>query len=258
MILLLDAGNSRMKWACLVGGLLQSGDALQRTGSGPRDDVRLLSLAWAPLPRPDRVLVGSVLGQDFVGALSTCTMEAWQVAVESVVPRREAHGLVNAYAEPERLGVDRWLALLAARADGEGPVCVVDCGTAITVDAMRADGTHLGGLIMPGLELMRRTLVSDTQRIRVDVDTDGADETLLPWADDTRPAVLSGTLCAVVAGIDRAVAGLREPLGGEPRCYITGGDAERIRPLLEGTYLHRPELVLEGLALLADAERETG
>lgn len=256
MILLLDAGNSRLKWACLVGGMLQSGEALARTGSGPGDDVRALSLAWAPLPKPERVLVGSVLGREFVGALSTCTMEAWQVAVESVTPRREAHGLVNAYAEPTRLGVDRWLGLLGARSHGDGAACVVDCGTAITIDAMRADGTHLGGLILPGLGLMRRMLTAGTQGIRVDTDANGNGETLLPWADDTRPALLSGTLCAAVAGIDRAVDALRAPLGGAPRCYITGGDAERLLPLLEGTYQHRPELVLEGLALIA--ERETG
>lgn len=256
MILLLDAGNSRLKWACLVGGTLQAGEAVLRTGAGAGDDVRALSLAWAPLPRPERVLIGSVLGQEFVGALSACTMEAWSVPVESITPRREAHGLVNAYAEPERLGVDRWLGMLGARRDSAGPVCVVDCGTAITVDAMRADGTHLGGLILPGLGLMRRMLTTGTHGIRVDTDDGNAVETLLPWADDTRPALRAGTLCAVVAGIDRAVARLREPLGGAPSCYITGGDAERLLPLLEGTYRHRPGLVLEGLALFA--ERETG
>ncbi|MDR2877337.1 MAG: type III pantothenate kinase [Chromatiales bacterium] len=254
MMILLDAGNSRLKWACLVDGTLQVGAPVPRIGTD-LDDVYALSLVWATLPRPERVLVSSVLGTQFACALSTYCMETWALTAEFIVPRREAYGMVNAYAEPARLGVDRWLALIGARGDSAiGSLCVVDCGTAITIDAVRIDGLHLGGLIMPGLGLMRRMLIASTQGIRVEAGD--MVETLLPWASDTREALRAGTLCAAVAGIDRAVAVLRASLGGEMRCYITGGDAGCLLPLLQVRYSHRPELVLEGLAL--SAEREQG
>lgn len=250
MILLLDAGNTRLKWACLVGGVLQPGEALER-GGDTGADVRALSLAWAPLPPPERILAANVLGQAFAAALSASTVEAWSVAVETITPQREAFGVINGYAEPERLGADRWLALIAAHRYVGGAACVVDCGTAITIDALGGDGAHLGGLILPGLGLMRRALTAGTQGIRVET---GRPEQEVPLtsAADTRSALMAGTLCAAVAGIDRAVAGLRAPLGGDPVCLITGGDAGRLLPLLAGPYVHRPELVLEGLALIAE------
>lgn len=253
MILLLDAGNTRLKWACLIGGVLQAGEALTRTGD-TAEDVRALSLAWAPLPAPARIVAVSVLGHDFICALSARTMEAWSVPAEDIPARREACGVINGYAVPERLGADRWVALIAARQVTGGAACVVDCGTAITMDALRADGTHLGGLIMPGLGLMRRALVTGTQGVRVEGDDPNADETMMPYADDTRAALHGGTLCATVAGIDRTVATLRASLGPGLRCLVTGGDAPRLLPLLAGPCEHRPELVLEGLAALAGGE----
>ncbi|MDX9741338.1 MAG: type III pantothenate kinase [Gammaproteobacteria bacterium] len=255
MILLIDAGNSRLKWACMVAGALQPGEPLVRSGNAS-DDVRSLSLAWAPLPAPRRVLMASVLGPDFACELSHCTMDAWSVPVESITAQRTAHGITNAYAEPERLGVDRWLALLAARRTGSGAACVIDCGTAITVDALREDGTHLGGLIMPGLGLMRRMLTQGTRATHLAADEESAGEAL-PFATDTRSAVFAGTLHAAAGAIDRAVAGMFAGMEGEPQRLITGGDAARLRPLLarpESYELH-PELVFEGMMLFAMDEK---
>ncbi len=254
MILLVDAGNSRIKWACEVGGTLQAGEPLRRSGDAD-DDVHALSLAWAPLPPPRRVLLASVLQPAFFAALSAYAQAHWSVTVEAAVVRPVACGVVNAYAEPQRLGVDRWLALLAARRTVAGAVCIVDCGTAITVDGMRADGVHIGGLILPGLALMRRMLGTGTAGIAAGVDDVPESEEALPvCAGDTRSAVLGGTLCMAVAGVDRAVAGMRAALGDDMRCLISGGDAGRLLPLLADTYIYEPELVLKGLALYAQDE----
>jgi type III pantothenate kinase len=249
MILLVDAGNSRIKWACLVGGTLQAGEPLQRSGDA-EDDVHALSLAWAPLPPPRRVLLCSVLRPAFLAALSAYAQARWAVAVEAATSQRTAHGVVNAYAEPQRLGVDRWLALLAARSIVPGAACVVDCGTAITVDGLRADGVHVGGLILPGLALMRRMLRAGTEGIAAD---DADEDAGAPPASaaDTRSAVLGGTLCMAIGGIDRAVAGMRGAVGGEANCLIGGGDAERLLPWLDDTYIYEPGLVLKGLAVYA-------
>lgn len=252
MILLVDAGNSRIKWACLVGGTLQAGEPLQRSGDA-EDDVHALSLAWAPLPPPRRVLLSSVLRPAFLAALSAHARARWSVTVEAATAQRSGHGVVNAYAEPQRLGVDRWLALLAARRLVTGAACIVDCGTAITIDGMRADGAHVGGLILPGLALMRRMLRSGTEGIAVEsVDEDAGAPPVS--ATDTRSAVLGGTLCMAVAGIDRAVAGMRGAIGDTAHCLIGGGDAERLLPWLDDTYIYEPELVLKGLAVYAQDE----
>lgn len=254
MILLVDAGNSRIKWACEVGGTLQSGEALQRSGDA-HDDVHALSQAWAPLPPPRRVLLASVLSPAFFAVLSAYTQARWSLAVEAAAAQRAAHGVVNAYAQAQNLGVDRWLALLAARRAVAGAACIVDCGTAITVDGMRADGTHIGGLILPGLALMRRMLRSGTAGISIADDADENEGAPPAYASDTRPAVLGGTLCMALAGIDRVVAGMRTALGNDVDCLISGGDAARLLPLLADTYIHEPELVLKGLAVYAQDEK---
>lgn len=254
MILLIDAGNSRLKWACVVAGALQPGEAVARSGD-LEHDVRQLSLVWAPLPPPRRVLLASVLGPDFCGALSHCTMDAWSVPVESITPQRCAHGVINAYAEPERLGADRWLGLLGARRAATEASCVIDCGTAITVDALRADGTHVGGLIMPGLGSMRRALTEGAHALHHE-DGDDIAGAAPPFAADTRSALLAGTLCAAAGAIDRAVAGMLAELEGTPRRLITGGDASQLLPLLAepNAYALQAELIFEGMMLFATDE----
>jgi len=253
MILLIDAGNSRIKWACLVGGVIQSGEPVPG-GAELSSDIRALSLAWAPLPRPDRVLAVNVRGGDFAAALSSWAAENWQRSIEFITAQPQARGVVNGYREPQLLGADRWAALIAARRIVRGPVCVIDCGTAVTLDAMRRDGRHLGGVIIPGLGLMDRLLVEGTQGIRVLVAHSSRDD-LSPFATDTGEAVRIGSLYAVVSAIERIVRDLRKALGRNLRCVVTGGDADRVLPRLSGRSDHQPELVLKGLAVIAEEER---
>jgi type III pantothenate kinase len=252
MILLIDAGNSRIKWASLVGGVLQAGEPIAHGGEA--GDVHALSLAWAPLPRPVRILAVNVLGAVFADALAGWAEDTWGLDVEFVVSQREACGVVNAYREPERLGADRWVALIAARHACSGPVCVVDCGTALTIDVLAPDGEHLGGLIIPGLAMMRRSLVERTTGIRSgSVSEYGAEqEADAPlFARDTVGGVISGTRYALAAAIDRITGDVRAAMAGEVRCLLTGGDAGIVLPLLTGQYDYVPELVLDGLAVMA-------
>ncbi len=132
-------------------------------------------------------------------------------------------------------------------------MCVIDCGTAITVDAVDADGQHQGGLIVPGLEMMRGALLKHTHGVIYDMEADSSVEADL-LGRNTRGCVEGGTLYAVIAFIDRVVSDLRKELGGEMQCSITGGDAPRVLPLLRGEYRHEPHLVLQGLARLAGSE----
>lgn len=249
MILLLDAGNTRVKWATLGRGGVVPGGAVAYEGAGLEAN---LEAAIGGLEAPRRVVLCDVAAAAASRRLVRWLRRRWEAPVAGVHPGRRGAGVVSAYAEPGRLGSDRWATLIAAHADKAGVAsCIVDAGTALTVDLLGADGRHHGGLIVPGLGLARATLAERTGRIGLAVD-DGEPRPLLP-AQGTRDAVLTGTLYQLVALLDRVAADFATAHGGPVRGLLTGGDAARLRPLLGSDYAHRPHLVLEGLAVLARA-----
>jgi type III pantothenate kinase len=250
VILLIDIGNSRIKWASLSKGKLHPGDDIQR----PEEPRALVSCAenhWKHLKKPSAVVVSNVAGPAFAAALNDWAISQWQVPVHFVIAEKSAFGIINAYTVPERFGPDRWAALIAARRRYDGAVCVVDAGTAVTIDVLGDNGAHQGGLIIPGLNMMRRALLDRTQDIlAATIEPVRGGITLL--ARDTRDGVDGGTLYTLVAVIDRVVTDVGAELGSEPTCVITGGDAAALLPLLAGEYHYAPELVLEGLAVIAE------
>jgi type III pantothenate kinase len=236
MNLLLDIGNTRVKWAQADGARLRA------TGSlGHRD-----APDWpAALPeeRPAAVWVANVADETVPAALARHAGARWRLTPHPVHSTVAACGVRNAYARPERLGVDRWLACIGAFHRGAGSVLVVDAGTALTLDLVAPDGRHRGGLIAPGLTTMRTAIAGGT-RLRAEVG-----EYAPAWlADDTDPAVALGTLQAVLSLIGEA----RRALAPD-RLLLTGGEADRIAPHLGCDWEQAPELVLEGLARLAAA-----
>lgn len=250
MILLLDAGNSRLKWAILRNGHFEHGGVLEQTGDAVKE---LASAAWGELDAPESVLVANVAGEPLRRALNSWMRRHWKLTPDYVVACAEQFGIRNAYAEPGRLGVDRWLALLAARELFQGPLCVIDCGTALTIDVLAQDDRHLGGLIIPGLQLMRDALVGRAEAIREQMRQASHEQVRLLGAD-TGSAVVGGTLYAEIAVIDRIFADLRAELGNGLRCILTGGDAPRLQPLLSASTHHEADLVLRGLARVARVE----
>lgn len=246
MILLLDIGNSRVKWGTLDQDELLPGGTAVHAGT---DLPAILDDAWSKLARPERALTCNVAGAECAQRLTDWMRSAWDMAPEFILPQHKACGVINAYVEPQRLGADRWAALLAVHAHIPGAACIVDCGSAVTIDALAANGEHLGGLILPGLNMMRRALIKDTHI----PDTAGGGQVSL-LARDTGNAVNGGVLYALVAAIDRITADVARELRGPTTRVISGGDAERVLPLLAGPYRHEPHLVLRGLALLAQKE----
>lgn len=254
MKLLVDAGNTRIKWAWVDAGVPQGRGAIPRRGGN--EDIDALSAVWRDRPAPCRLLVASVSGAEFRASLTTWSCRVWGIEPEFVSACAEGFGVTNAYPDPQRLGVDRWLALIAARRAVAGAVCVIDCGTALTIDAMTGEGEHLGGLILPGLGLMRRTLLENTADIKAAIEgASPQDMTLL--AKDTHGGVMGGTLYAAVAAVDRVVRDLGGVIEGDLTCLLTGGDGAAIRPLLcaDFDFRHEPDLVLRGLAIVAEAAR---
>lgn len=246
MILLLDIGNTFLKWACLDdGAFVEDGEILHADEDELAD---AFAESWADLDRPSAVYAANVAGEDLASELDSWLNQAWQINANYVEPAEEAFGVRNAYQEPQQLGVDRWLAMIAAWNQQRGPVCVIDCGTALTVDAVGADGQHLGGLIVPGLGMMRDSLLDGAQGIdyATESEVENADSLL---AHNTRGGVEYGSLYTILAFIDRVSTDLQRELGDNMQCILTGGDAPDILPLLARDVLHQPHLVLEGLAI---------
>ena len=246
MELLIDIGNTSLKWTLAKPGphaSLEPMRTLRHHGGMPLD----LIAAWEPLPSPARVRVSSVAGPALAQPLSKVCRALWGLEPELVQPRPNSMGLVIAYADPLSLGVDRWLALLAGHSLCQGPVLILDAGTAITFDLLLATGHHLGGLILPGIATMRQGLLANTQIPRVE-----PQESTAYWARDTATAIAVGTLDAPTALAERLARQLALEAGVEPTLLITGGDAERLQPRLQTPSRLIPDLVLQGLALVPD------
>jgi type III pantothenate kinase len=245
MKLLVDIGNSRVKWATLDGGRLGEQQAASYWG-WTQDDWRAVLLA---APGVDRVLAASVSAAP-AAALDAAARLATGRSASFVATSREAGGVRNAYREPQLLGVDRWLAVIAGHAAARGACCVADVGTAATFDAVSGDGEHLGGFIIPGPDLMVRSLHGGTADLAGHTAASGAPGTA-PLADNTRDAIERGCRVAVAAMIDRGVADVGSRLGEPPVLLLTGGAAPSVAPLLRTQASLVPDLVLRGLAVLA-------
>lgn len=247
MILLADIGNTRMKWSLWEDGVHT------RTGAVAHEPAlfaRNLDAQWRGIAAPERVLVSNVVGTKIADALYDWVQKRWQLHTEFARAQKEGHGVTNCYVRPDRLGVDRWLAMIAARRAITGtPVCVIDCGTAITADVFDAAGQHRGGLIAPGLVAMCSALTRDTAGIGATQQDLAAPEVWL--ATDTQSGVLAGTRLAAAAFIDRVMMDAQRQLNAPVSGVITGGDALALLPLLRTTLRHEPYLVLDGLAVFA-------
>ena len=249
MILVIDVGNSRIKW-----GFADEHGKLTELGEDEHPS-RLSTFAakhWqGDREVPSKVVISNVSKQRLGDRIKQWIVRHWKVEPIFVVAQDEFAGVTNAYPEPKRLGSDRWAALIAARNISKSQALIIGCGTAITLDVLDRKGQHLGGLIIPGLEMMRQALVANTERVKLD-EQDAQSPELL--ARDTKGAVIGGTLYSAVATIDRITHDVVAEMGATTKCFITGGDSEQLLNLLAGEYKHRPNLVLEGLVQLAKGE----
>lgn len=243
MDLLIDAGNTNLKWALAGPDGIGEMRAVRHHGALPID----LHAAWELLPPPDRVLIGNVGGEALAEALRLACRAHWGREPRFARPLQICCGVTVAYAEPARFGVDRWLALLAARREAPGSALVLDVGTAVTYDLLLADGRHLGGLILPGMRMMRESLLAGTRIPAVE-----PADSVEPWAADTAPAVAAASVQAPAALTERLRDRLAAAAGEAPTVLITGGDAERLVAALDRPARFVPDLVLRGLALLPE------
>jgi len=247
-----DIGNSRIKW-----GLWQKNEFVLTGASYYRASslAAVLDESWhglceTQLPEQEKIWVSCVAGESIEQRLITWLSAHCDVDPVFLRASQSLGDVKNAYPEPSQHGVDRWAALLGARSLYQSPVCVVDCGTAVTVDVMDAQGNHLGGRIMPGLHMMRNSLLSDTDGLeaRTDRTMSRLSDELPVFADNTTDAIASGTLHLLVAGLVEVCEQAQATLGASMKIIITGGLADEMLPLLNIPNLqHEPHLVLHGL-----------
>jgi len=240
--LLVDIGNTRLKWALLQDGGLVTGRALVNQQITRHELVE----TWNMLTPPEHLAIACVSSSPLLELVLAVAVELWPaIKIVQVSSQAHAFGVHNAYQQPEKLGVDRWLALVAVRNLYQKPACIVDCGTAITVDLIDADGKHQGGLISPGLTLMKKSLAVGTAALQFH-------ETNYDFgpANFTEAATYSGTLAAAVGLIEHVLTKQSNAMS----LILTGGDADIIARQLGVKPVVDPDLVLRGLAIVLEGQ----
>jgi type III pantothenate kinase len=251
MILVIDVGNTRLKWAWLTSTGLSDQQAVVHRNVKP--DIWTAAL-FDPAHRPQRVLVSNVAGGAMAKMLTGLTKKVFGVKAEFITASRNFQELTNGYSDPSLLGADRWLAVIGAWTKVHSALCVVDAGTAVKVDSVDATGRHLGGLIVPGIHMMREALLKGTTDIAkaVEQSTPSMAGVL---ANNTIGAVSRGAVFALAGMADRAAEVIEQSTGVKPKLFITGGDAGMITGTMRSRGEIVPDLVLQGLAVIAAQPR---
>ena len=237
-ILAIDAGNTRIKWA------VHDGHDWRAPGALPTAEASRLADAWGTLGVVGQAIASNVAGAAVEAALAAACAQG---GAKLQVIRSQARqlGVVNGYREPGQLGADRWAALIAAHHAEKGHKVVINAGTALTIDALHEDGRFLGGLIVPGPALMRRSLDRGTAGLRL---TEGE---FRDFPRSTPDAITSGALQACAGAIERFVDAMMEQGVSPGLAIVSGGAAEEVAQHLPIAFAIHENLVLDGLARIA-------
>jgi type III pantothenate kinase len=245
-ILVVDIGNTRVKWARVLSGRLQKQRAAAHAGWQVEDFAKHV---MGRARGVERVMVASVAGSRVDRRLAQAARRVSGVVPEFVASTRRLGGVRTTYTEPWRLGADRFVAAIGAHHMApHRAVCVIDVGTAMTIDLVDADGHHVGGAIIPSPRLMVDSLLRNTSGILRRFGGKNWGRAL--FARNTRAAIELGARFAAAGLVDRAVEEARVTFGKSPLVLVTGGAAAEIHPLIRSAHSNVPDLVLRGLVAL--------
>lgn len=245
-LLLIDIGNTHLSWAIEQDGEFHYGGQTESSEDGIASlfDTRFTEV------KPDRVMLANVAGREMGDAISALIAKTWKIQLENLVSPKQACGITSAYSKPAALGIDRWAGMVAGYAMISNAVCVVDCGTAITIDIINSAGLHLGGLILPGYRLMQRAILQKSANVQ-DIYESGIKIDEIQLGCSTEMCLQQGALLAAKATIEQALELAEKQIGSRIPLLITGGDGPLIQPHLAVPARYEPYLVLKGLALAA-------
>ena len=241
-VLLLDIGNTRCKWAWQQGEVFIPGGELMHAGQLDADQLVQISLNHSPA----KVVAVCVAGDTVAELFRIGVERQFGMQVEFITASSKGQGINNGYVEPLQLGSDRWAAMVAAHQRWPGYLCVIDAGSALTLDIVYPDGQHQGGYILPGLRMMQNCLL---QRTAIPMHRKS-----VIMASNTRPGndtascIANGALQAACGLIERTVLHLEQKVEGKLQCVLTGGDSRYLTTALTIPYVVEPHLVLMGLA----------
>lgn len=240
MKLYVDVGNTALKWRRRDGKQAwQGGEFHQRHWD------RALERALCGEHALDQIWVASVAGPEADQRIAELIQARTGLRARFYYSQQEDFGVWNCYREPRRLGVDRWVALIECwQRFGAG--IIIDCGSALTIDAVDGEGRFLGGYIVPGLGMLRNALLRDTADVHVEQVTAG-----LGLGQSTGECVHNGLLRLSVAFVTDVVLELRERLPDTCKVLVTGGDSTELSSAFPFEFLHLPDLVLDGLERIA-------
>jgi len=240
-ILVIDGGNSRIKWGCSDGvrWIAQSWLASAQADK--------LGAALASLPPPDRVVVSNVAGDAVRGLIETA-LEQFGVRPSWILSAASQCGVSSSYHDPAQLGSDRWAALVGAWHLFRGPCVVVTAGTTMTVDALSSEGVFLGGFIVPSADLMRESLARSTAQL------ERQDGRFAYFPDCTADAIMSGIANALAGAVERMLQYMEQTGQAGPLIVLSGGGADLLETRLNARVEVVDNLVLEGLLRIAQSE----
>lgn len=242
MNLLLDIGNSRCKYCFLDKTETQEFGAIAYTNS---DIIAEIGSLLQNNGGPEKVVICSVLNNEFNQKLIRLFDQNQIVDYYFLNPAKNTFGIQLCYQNPECLGADRLVGMIAAHAKYKGNKCIVDCGTAVTIDAMNQKGEHQGGVIMPGISSMQQALSRKTE---IANSNQRGSYSVLP--SSTQDAIYSGCISAVAGGIEYVVNTMQKHSNSFDKIIMTGGDATVFLPMLAQNIEHEPKLVLSGLTFV--------
>lgn len=239
MILLIDVGNTRIKWRCLDEGAFLGGGQQAHLGNLSSE---FLHKIWDSLDVPSSVWGVNVAGKRIAEQISQWCLSNWGLQPEFITSSKHMGSVTNGYHEAEKLGADRWMALVGAGRIIQGACCVADCGSAVTVDCMNEDHEHIGGLIMPGLTMMPLCVSNNTAQVTYSAGT-------VSWlGNDTATCLASGAVQSIVGTLLRTAELMEQEFSSHINRIITGGDALQLLPWLGNEWRHEPDLIFIGLS----------
>ena len=238
IFLAIDAGNTRIKWGVHAGGRWTA------RGTLPTAESARLADAWGSLPAAEGAIASNVAGPTVLSHLEQACARAG-LTLQVIRSQAEAFGVTNGYSDPAQLGTDRWAGLIAAHHRAVGHKLVVNVGTALTVDALTGDGRFMGGIIVPGPALMRRSLDRGTAGLRL---TEGVFQDL---PRSTPDAITTGAIDAATGAIMRMADAMSRHGVAPAGVVLSGGAAGEIAPHLPIPFVIHENLVLDGLVLMA-------